>query len=243
MANIVPGVRWEPISLAGVPRRRKGRGFCLHVAVSNAPALRPGSNATWHFYLPKQGQAIQYVDLDYVAYAQLDGNPTMVSAESQGGMVDADREPWTDNQCEWAARILAHLHRTEGTPLQVMPDSRPESRGLGYHRLGVDPWRVAGGERWSSSRGKLCPGAAKIAQVPSIVARAAALVNGTTEEDPLAALTESEQRELLDGIRYLKKNGEGDRFVHEIPSRIIDAIEERLDAIDARLAELAPPSA
>jgi hypothetical protein len=242
MPNLVPGARWEPISLAGVPRRRKGRGFCLHVAVSNAPALRPGSNATWHFYLPKQGQAIQYVDLDYVAYAQLEGNPTMVSAESQGGMVDADREPWTDNQCEWAARILAHLHKTEGTPLQVMPDSRAESKGLGYHRLGIDPWRVGAGERWSSSRGKLCPGAAKIAQVPSIVARATQLVNGTTEEDPLAALTESEQRELLEAARTIKKGGQLNTYLGEIPDRVARVLSERLDTIEARLNELAPPA-
>jgi hypothetical protein len=224
MPNLVPGARWEPISLAGVPRRRKGRGFCLHVAVSNAPALRPGSNATWH------------------SYAQLEGNPTMVSAESQGGMVDADREPWTDNQCEWAARILAHLHKTEGTPLQVMPDSRAESKGLGYHRLGIDPWRVGAGERWSSSRGKLCPGAAKIAQVPSIVARATQLVNGTTEEDPLAALTESEQRELLEAARTIKKGGQLNTYLGEIPDRVARVLSERLDTIEARLNELAPPA-
>jgi hypothetical protein len=173
VANIVPGVLWQPIDYSGHGMRRKGRGAVAHVAVSESATLRPtaGGNS-WHFYLPRSGPAIQYIDLDRCAYAQLDGNATMVSWESQGGVINPDGEPWTDNQVEWGARILAHLAATEGVPLQVMPDSLPTSKGLGWHRLGIDPWRVPGGERWSGARGKLCPGAAKIAQIPRIVARA-----------------------------------------------------------------------
>jgi hypothetical protein len=183
MPNIVPGVVWSPIDYSGYPRRRKGRGACAHVAVVNSATLRPSGGNSWHFYLPKAGPAIQYVDLDYVAYAQLEGNATMVSWESQGGVTNADGEPWTDNQCEWAARIYAHLMVTEGAPAQLMPDSRSTSRGLGCHRLGINPWRVSGGETWSSSNGKLCPGAAKIAQLPRILSRAIQITTGNEEFD------------------------------------------------------------
>lgn len=197
MANIVPGVLWQPIDYSGHGMRRKGRGAVAHVAVAESASLRPAAGGnSWHFYLPRSGPAIQYIDLDRCAYAQLDGNATMVSWESQGGVINADGEPWTDNQVEWGARILAHLSETEGVPLQVMPDSLPTSRGLGYHRLGIDPWRVPGGEKWSSAFGKLCPGAAKIAQIPRIVARAKQITNPAPEEDDLP-FTEADLRRFI----------------------------------------------
>jgi hypothetical protein len=42
-------------------------------------------------------------------------------------------------------------------------------------------------------------------------------VNGTTEEDPLAALTESEQRELLEAARTIKKGGQLNTYLGELP--------------------------
>lgn len=176
MANIVPGVLWRPIDVGNRAARRKGRGLVCHVAVSNSLNLVPGPLASraadWHFYLPKDGPAIQYIDLDKQCWSTAAANPTMPAFESQGGVVNADGEPWTENQMNWAARIYRHLHDTEGAPYQLMPNSLAGSRGLGYHRLGIDPWRVAGGEVWSSSRGKICPGSAKIAQLGEILRRA-----------------------------------------------------------------------
>lgn len=211
MPNLVPGFRWEPVDVGNRAARRKGRGLIGHVAVSNSINLRPGPLTTrssdWHFYLPKVGVGIQQIDLDVQCWASSAGNATMPAFESQGGMgtsAQLNAEPWTDDQCEAAAQILAHLNRTEGAPLQVMPDSLPGSRGFGTHRLGISPWRVAGGESWSSVNGKECPGNAKVGQVPAIVARAQQIVNGSptaTTGGFLMALSDAEQAELLARVR------------------------------------------
>lgn len=83
---------------------------------------------------------------------------------------------WTDDQCEAIARIIAWSCDTHDIPCVTIPDSRPERRGVGYHRLGVPGYVVPGGELWSSAQGKVCPGPKRIAQIPGIVARAQSLL-------------------------------------------------------------------
>lgn len=176
MPNLVPGFVWAPIDVGNRAARRKGRGLVAHVAVSSSKKLVPGPLATrpadWHFYLPKVGPGFQFIDLDLQSWATKDGNGSLAAAEMEGGLGDAravNAEPMTPDQLTNLAVILRHMHETEGVPLALMPDSRPDSRGLAPHRWGVDPWRVAGGESWSSARGKLCPGDAKVAQLGQVV--------------------------------------------------------------------------
>jgi hypothetical protein len=193
LTNIVPGAAWSPIDVGARPARRKGRGAIAHVAVSESTKLIPGPlssrGADWTFYLPKQpidGQHRfwQMIDFDLQCWSSASGNATCPAWESQGGVSDANHEPWTDNQIEAGAIIYAYGMETEGWPAQLMPNSLAASRGLGYHRLGIDPWRVAGGEVWSSSRGKICPGDVKIAQLPTILARAVELFHGSPSPAP-----------------------------------------------------------
>jgi hypothetical protein len=181
--NLVPGFIWHPVDVGARARRVKGRGHVAHVAVSGSTLLVPPPlstrSADWHFYLPKVGTGVQMIDLDLQSWSSYQGNTDTTASEAQGGLgtaADVNAEPWSDDQAESLAQILAHLHRTEGVPIQVMPDSRPGSRGLGYHREGIDPWRVAGGQLWSTHPGKLCPGDRKAAMIPAIVTRAAQLV-------------------------------------------------------------------
>ena len=70
------------------------------------------------------------------------------------------------------------LQTVDGTPLDLMPDSKPGRRGWGPHRLGIEHsrgigavpgWLLPGGERWSSHIGKECPGDAKVAQVAELL--------------------------------------------------------------------------
>lgn len=201
--NLCPGATYVPLSIAqlgGRARRRKGRGFIGHVAVSESQNLRPSStSADWHFYVPRSGpQFFQYIDLDLVAYAQLEGNPDLVSAETQGGVKDPDHEPWSGFQLATLAHILKYLHDSEGIPLKLMQSSAAGERGFGWHRLGIDPWRLPGTQKWSSSRGKLCPGAVKISQAPLVVQLAAGSGSG---EGFLMALTDAQQKELYDNAK------------------------------------------
>jgi hypothetical protein len=176
--SIMPGAVWRPITIPGgnPGTRTKGRAVVLHVAASEATSLfgffNNNPNANSHFYVNKAGVIEQMVDTDLQSWASMAANRTTISVETQGGVTNPDGEPWTAAQVAALARICAWAHATEGVPLAVMPNSLPTSRGIGYHRLGIDPWRIAGGETWSGSRGKLCPGAAKIAQIPQIIAAA-----------------------------------------------------------------------
>jgi hypothetical protein len=114
-----------------------------------------------------------------------DGPPAVEHDDDAHVLVDVP--PLTEHQVEACARILAWAHATHGVPLQLCPDSRPGSRGLAYHRQGIDgnwgpphrfPGRVPGGEVWTLSRGKECPDDRRIAQLPAILSRAEEIVNG-----------------------------------------------------------------
>ena len=224
MPNIVPGVIWQPIAVGARAKRRKGRGLCGHVAVSSSKNLVPGPNADWHFYLPKQGPAIQYIDLDLQCRATGAGNTSMAAFESEGGLgsvAQVNAEPWTDNQLNWAARILRHMADTEGVPLRVMASSATAERGFGTHRLGVPGYMVAGTEQWSSSRGKLCPGDAKHAQRHEIVRRAAAGAN-TEEDDMFDDTDRKDLRELKTAITWALVPENGFNSQGETSKRVRD---------------------
>ncbi len=160
------------------------RGVCLHVAVSEGSSLYgyfSNASVCSHFYVRKDGTIEQYVDTKYQAPANLQGNKSLISVETQGGVRNADTEPWTAAQVEALAKICAWASKTHGIPLIQMPNSKPSSVGVGYHKLGVDPYRVDGGERWSNAYGKVCPGGGKIKQIPQVVNRARQILAGDGE--------------------------------------------------------------
>jgi hypothetical protein len=73
---------------------------------------------------------------------------------------------------------VAYHCRVENIPPVIIPDTKPGRRGIAYHRqgcehsdgLGSHPgYLVRGGERWSLSRGKGCPGPKRIAQLDKII--------------------------------------------------------------------------
>lgn len=132
------------------------------------------------------GHVVQWVDTRHRADANLDGNSRLLSIETADG---GRLVPWSDAQLESIARILAWAHTEHDIPLQLMPDSRSSRQGIGFHRLGIDPWRVSGGEHWSTSHGKVCPGSLRVAQVPDVLARARALAGkpGPVTVPPAAA--------------------------------------------------------
>src|SRR6266545_366029 len=183
------------------------RGHCLHIAVSEADSLfgyfnTPG-NPTSHFYVRYTGVVEQYVDTRFVAPAQLEGNPTMIGTESQGGTTDLDSTGWTAAQRETIARINA--------------------------------WRVDGGELWSKSYGKLCPGAARIAQVPGTITRAKQLIQG----DGTMAFTDEQINDLvrsnLEIAQILRTHAVrmGELVNHELPAVLnqLTLIANRLDYV------------
>lgn len=153
---------------------------CVHTIVGFAPAHAA------HFSVKADGTILQSRDTRFRSAANLNGNHRVIAIENEdhgaafGNWSGSGVPPLTDAQVAANARILKWAHETHGIPLQLCPDSRPGSRGLGYHRQGIDgnfetyqfPGRVEDGEVWTEHFGKVCPGDARIAQLPKILAQA-----------------------------------------------------------------------
>lgn len=194
-----PGAAWRPIT-ADKGRRPMAsyNRVNLHVAVTEGASLHAAFNRSGqvdsHFYVRRDGSAEQYVDTSMRAFADLDGNDATISIETQGGVNSADTEQWTAAQVETLAQIYAWAVRTHGVPRQVAWNAQVgrSSHGLSWHRLGVDGnfpglpdvragrGQRGGGMHYSKSLGKLCPGGGKIQQVPTIYARALAILDGVS---------------------------------------------------------------
>jgi len=206
----MPGARWLG---EHSPKRAMDRYdiVCLHTIVGYAPAHAA------HFSVHHDGTIDQSRDTAYQSGANLDGNDRVIAIENEdhgsafgywnvnnGHAVPA----FTAAQITANARILAWAHERHGIPLQLCPNSRPTSRGLAYHRQGIDgnfgtyayPGRVTGGELWTSSPGKVCPGDRRISARDSILTIARQIVAGT-EVDDMATPAEVWNHEIAFGLQ------------------------------------------
>lgn len=176
--------------------------ICLHTMVGSLSSTdnffhQDGYGGTEsHFGVGYDGLVYQWQDTERQADANLDGNDRVLSIETadsgpgfpiwSGSNVPA----WLPAQIEAIARIVAWGCDTYHIPCQLIPDSGQSRRGIGYHRQGIDPWRCNTCERWSTSTGKVCPGDRRVNQVPQVIARANAILNGDD-------VTEAEMDQLL----------------------------------------------
>lgn len=164
---------------------------CIHTIVGYAPAHAA------HFSVKADGRILQSRDTRYRSAANLNGNHRVIAIENEDHgprfprWSGSDVPALTPEQVESNAKILRWAHEEHGVPLQLCPNSRPNSRGLAYHRQGIDgnfgsyayPGRVSGGEVWTKAYGKVCPGDRRIAQREEILRLALG------EEDPMAGMT------------------------------------------------------
>ena len=159
-----------------------------------------------HFGTGGAGEKVkQWQDLAFTADANLDGNPRVISIENadkgpgfaawSGSNVPAftgkqlaqliDLTAWLCSKEAHSACPSSWLCHQVGIPPVLIPDSKPGRRGIGYHRQGIDgslpDMRVPGGEVWSSSRGKICPGDRRVAQLKAAIPEIAKLVNPPNE--------------------------------------------------------------
>ncbi len=153
---------------------------CIHTIVGYAPAHAA------HFSVKANGTILQSRDTRFRSGANLEGNHRVIAIENedhgpafgQWNTSDGHAVPaLTPAQVAANAKVLRWAHQVHGVPLQLCPDSRPTSRGLAYHRQGIDgnfatyqyPGRVAGGEVWTKWPGKVCPGDRRISQREEIL--------------------------------------------------------------------------
>jgi len=239
---IFPGAINKPITASkGRQRLTLYHRLNLHVAVSEAASLHDLFNRSGqvdsHFYVRRDGTVEQYVDTDWRAFADLDGNDATISVETQGGVNNPDSEPWTTAQLEALAQLYAWVVRTHGIAHKVATSSHADerSRGLSWHRLGIDgnfpalpdprAGRIqrGGGLRYSSAAGKICPGAGKIYQIPEIFERSAQIL-GTTPNPPTSEeddMTPAQAAQLTAILDLLTPGVAGVKFDGDIFKRLV----------------------
>lgn len=175
----MPGAVWLGEHSPKTPMSRYDI-VCVHTIVGFAPAHAA------HLSVKGDGTILQSRDTRYRSAGNLSGNHRIIVIENEDHgaafrkWTGSNVPPLTDAQVESNARILAWANKEHGIPLKMCPNSRPTSKGLAYHRQGIDgnfgsfkfPGRVSGGEVWTSSFGKVCPGDNRIAQLPEILTRA-----------------------------------------------------------------------
>jgi len=203
---IMPGADYRPLKIHG--GAMSGHDIaCLHTMVGSlwgTDGYFQSGAANSHFGTGGDGHLVQWLDTKIESWANLDGNPNVISCENAD--MGPEFSPWSGSdvpeftaaQAEtiagwlaWVCSPAAHAScptswtcHGAGIPLELIPDDRPGRRGVGYHRHGIDNWRVTGGVLWSSHPGKVCPGDRRIAQVPQIIARAKQIAGGAPTPQP-----------------------------------------------------------
>lgn len=192
----VAGTNWDPLGPQTEPKMRGHDIICLHTMVGTLSGTSAyfhdnGYGGTEsHLGMGWDGVTQQWQDLMYQADANNEGNHRVISIETadMGGPFNrwngSDVPAWTkDGQVPKIIELLdlmcsKKFHRNcpktwecykRGIPRELIPDTKPGRRGIGYHRQGVDPWRVQGGELWSLARGKVCPGDRRIDQLTNFI--------------------------------------------------------------------------
>ncbi len=158
-------------------------GYLAHTIVGSAEScinMFKGNGyggSTSHFVMAHDGTVTQLVDTKHRANCQVEGNWRLLSCEHadygegfpKWNLNDAGQVPaFTDAQVDAEIELQVWMSRTHGFPARLMGSSKGE-QGIGYHKLGCDPYRVSGGEKWSSSYGKVCPGTRRIEQLQTII--------------------------------------------------------------------------
>lgn len=150
-----------------------------------------------HFGMGHDGRVLQWQDTAFEADANYHGNPRVISMETADRGTGfptwsgTDVPAWLPAQVDaivawlvWVVSPAAHVSCPRewacfgrGIPPVLVPDSRADRRGIAYHRQGIDSyptlyrvgWRQPGCERWSASRGKVCPGDRRVEQLIEVV--------------------------------------------------------------------------
>lgn len=179
------------------------------------PPGRPYS----HRGLGGDGEVRQWQDGRYRAASDLEANPYSLSWECEDrgpgfpdwDIDDAGQVPaFTDAQVKALIVGLSWDCHRFGLPRTAIRSTCRHERGIGWHRLGIDPWRRAGCLLTSRHRGKRCPGDRRIYQlVNDIIPRVSAPGGVPQEDDDMPSAQEVADgiaKELLRGGSDLRRN-------------------------------------
>lgn len=142
------------------------------------------------------GAVWQWQDRGFQASANYEGNGRVISIETADNAA-RPIQPWTPAQISalikliaWECSPVAHAAcpsawrcRSVGIPPVLIPDTRSDRRGIGYHAQGAADYIA--GERWSTSPTKDCPTAVRVSQLRSTVIPGVVAVLMGAEDMPL----------------------------------------------------------
>jgi hypothetical protein len=194
-----------PIDGAGAPAPM--RAFDLIILHTMVGSLR-GTDAMFHaagwggteshLGFGYDGKVLQWTPFDLHADANLDANYRAISFETadwgEGPFGTWDtRNPalvpaWTPEQIESIAQAAAWCCKRFNIPA-VLTDAAHGSRGISYHRKGINDWRRSSDEKWSLYDGKVCPGDKRVGQVPEVIARVNQILEGEDDDDMIDEAT------------------------------------------------------
>lgn len=150
-----------------------------------------------HHQVDLDGTVWQWLDYDEKGVASVSAEGSCISVETQdygsrhspiGG------QAWTPAQIEALAKVCVVAYRAFGVPL--IPATAPDGVGIGWHSMWGD--NITAPNPWTTTKGKTCPGAARIAQVPQIIARARQLVQGDPIPAPIPAPDDPVEDDVAD---------------------------------------------
>jgi hypothetical protein len=212
-----PGSLWRPLPEAGAPD-----GYTKTQMIYHSTGTRGSAAGNWAYFARgdvlvestfivgygPSDPTLQVMDSTDRADANGRANQRGISVETVG----TGDEPFTDWQVRELIRLGRWARETHGILPRIIP-SEPEG-GFGWHVMFGAPGP------WTSVPGKVCPGGRRIGQLKTVIFPAV-FAGAAPQEDPfMAALTEAEQRELLEAARMWKRGGENFTYLRQIPARV-----------------------
>lgn len=222
MAIVVPGADYRQLSGKSttplVPEV-----ITIHTMVGTLEGTEawftPAGRAYSHLGLGGGGALRQWQNLQFRAASDYEGNPRTISIEcaDKGAFFSdwsgSDVPAFTPAQRDTLVVVLSWLCHRFGLPKAAITTSCPHERGIGWHRLGIDPWRRADCPRWSAAYAKACPGDRRIHQlINDIIPRVSAPEDIVTPEMQalfdrvLDSLTRIENQPLQPTVEAVQKD-------------------------------------
>ena len=210
MAEVAPMAEWRPLTRAMSTTPLDHDVICLHTMVGTLAGSwswsnRPGGTY-WHFGVRSDGVCWQLQDLRFRSAANLEGNPYCIPIETSDlneGVWPTTwaPRPWTQKQLDKIVQLVAWLCVRYDIPPVLIPDTKRGRRGIAYHRQGIVPYLVVGGDKWSNADYKTCPTDPRVNQIISyIIPKVQSLVNGDdmTPDDhaQIKAMVQDENRKF-----------------------------------------------
>lgn len=169
--TLCPFAKWEPVgphssnSIVG-----NSIGLVLHVNQGDMDpwVVFEQGDANSHWQVMKDGTLIQYIDADLDSWAQIAGNESYHSVETEGFTT----EVLTPQQLATLAKLYAWGHKQYGWPLTIA--DAPGQPGFGWHGMGGNAWGHP-----------LCPGDIRKSERPGILATASAALFPVVQPTPI----------------------------------------------------------